>query len=70
MVEAAHLRELYDLTHPGRLYSPRLRTVLLEREVRSRPVVVVAVETVKKSTETRSLTWLRRKERHAGEGGL
>ncbi len=43
MVEAAHFREFHDLTHPGRLHSPWLWTVLLEREVRSRPVVVVKV---------------------------
>ena len=43
MVESAHLRELHDLSHPGRLHGPRLRTILLEREVRSRPVVVAKV---------------------------
>ncbi len=36
-------RKLHDHTRPGRLHGPRLRTVLLEREVRSRPVVVAEV---------------------------
>ena len=43
MVEAAHFRELHDLTHLGRLHGPRLWRVLLEREVRSRTVVVAEV---------------------------
>jgi len=39
-METADLRQRYDLAHGGRLDGARLRRVLAQGQVRSRPVIV------------------------------
>lgn len=43
MMEATHLWERDDLTGLGWVYRAALRTILVEREMRSRPVVIASV---------------------------
>jgi len=43
MMQTAHFREREDLACRGRLYAARLRTILVEREMRSGPVMIVKI---------------------------
>jgi len=43
MMQTAHLRERDDLACRGRLYAARLRTILVEREMCSGPVLILKI---------------------------